>query len=1524
MSWIRKSIIILFFIVAFYPYLSFADAPPPGVCVNVNPPNQPDDKGDKTKEPVVLSNGNMTLSYEDFSVKSLGPSLELVRTYNAQQSSRVPGWSAEAGSWSIQDDTLVGKGDRFVTNAVYSDLVFEVDMRTEFAGVQNFHAGWVNFRYNSITDFYYFLIRRDGFLELTKVSGGITTQILFQASGLSPFDWHRIRVEFIGNNLKLFVDGIQKINYFDPSPIASGRIGLNSYFSQVRYENLEIQLPETILYGFNGPSEAESTMFGYGWISTYELHLDFLTDGDAIVHHGTGVPDRYDWDGFSFTAPKLVYETLTKIGAEFELKDKEASVFHFDAAGKLRFIRDRNGNRLTLTYTGAQLTSVTDAVNRTLQFIYGANGKVEFLIDPLSRRTHYLYNPHKDLIEAVSPGNRHIVFTYDGRHTMQTATDRENHLYQFHYFYNERISRQIDPLGSVTFFFYFWDYTDVTNNRGERYHYAFINNWLTESVLDPEGYTTSYDYDGNWNRNKIIDRNGQVTDLIYDQKGNITSETRYLGDGTPVTRTAVYDLNWNQPEQTVDEEGRVTDYVYDNANGNLLTTTKYLEGVPVVTQFQYNPRGQLIKRTEPNNTFTEFEYDVWGNVNLIKEPLLRETSFTYDAAGRLLTVTDPNDHITQFLPDDADNITKIIYPDLTEVKMAYDKNKDLLTFTDELNHVTAFAYDVVRNRTSVTDPLLKVTSFTYDSVNFMHLDKKSLLSITDPNLRVAQFTYDKLDRLKISKDPLNFETSYTRDGEGNLLTLTNARNFSHTFTFDSLNRVTEEKDPLNYVTAYSYDKVGNVTSRRDASGRLATYTYDDLNRLTRINYPDSSFIAYSYDLLGNRLSMTDATGLTSYTYDDLNRLKTVIFPNNDVITYDYDPAGNRTSMISRAGTRMYTYDERDRLLTVNDSVQGLTTLEYDDTGRRKKLLYANGLSADYSYNDRGDLLSITYKNSSLQTLFSITYTYDNTGNIKTMTDDTGMTQYFYDNTDQLKEVRYPGGSIVTYTYDPVGNRITMVDSEGSHSYTYDAADRLLMNEGITYSYDNSGNMVSENHPIEGLTTYAYDFEHRLKAVFKSATEYSTHLYPGWNLFSLPGEPVNQNISTILGGLTLGTDYDQVSRFNIETGSYAHYNGIDKFNQFTTLEYGKGYQIYITNPNGVDITLNNLTHPDKLLALRQGWNLLGTPSDAPIPLEEALNNLILGSDYDYVSGWNTELNAYEYPSNLDPSKSYWLYAYQDNSWQIHSNTNAYATYTYNGDGERIAKYTPKNEIHYYHDGSNTLYETDAGSNITVSYTHTLSIDDLISERKLGETQFRLNDHLGSLRKTANQSQSITASITYDAFGKPNTASSSRFLFTGRELDPETNLYYYRARTYQPSLGRFTSKDPIIFLAGVNFYNYVWNNPIYWVDPFGLEGALKNNKEKNKNEGEKLGEGLLKKDSGKGGRTNSPPGWKPLPGPKPGSPGTKPRKPDPGGPPKPANPGSKGQPPVPVPPEWGESKWKPVIDGLGDLLGEIFDI
>ena len=63
-------------------------------------------------------------------------------------------------------------------------------------------------------------------------------------------------------------------------------------------------------------------------------------------------------------------------------------------------------------------------------------------------------------------------------------------------------------------------------------------------------------------------------------------------------------------------------------------------------------------------------------------------------------------------------------------------------------------------------------------------------------------------------------------------------------------------------------------------------------------------------------------------------------------------------------------------------------------------------------------------------------------------------------------------------------------------------------------------------------------------------------------------------------------------------------------------------------------------------------------------------------------------------------------------------------------------------------------------------------------------------------------------------------ANKLRYTGREFDRETGLYYYRARYYDPELGRFYTEDPLGFRAGINFYAYVSNNPLIYRDPTGL--------------------------------------------------------------------------------------------------------
>ena len=97
-----------------------------------------------------------------------------------------------------------------------------------------------------------------------------------------------------------------------------------------------------------------------------------------------------------------------------------------------------------------------------------------------------------------------------------------------------------------------------------------------------------------------------------------------------------------------------------------------------------------------------------------------------------------------------------------------------------------------------------------------------------------------------------------------------------------------------------------------------------------------------------------------------------------------------------------------------------------------------------------------------------------------------------------------------------------------------------------------------------------------------------------------------------------------------------------------------------------------------------------------------------------------------------------------------------------------------------------------------------------------------DGLGSVIALSNSSGDIVERYSYDVFGEPNRVSdvNNPYLFTGRRYDPETDNYYYRARYYDPNMGRFLEIDPVGYIDSMNLYTYVLNNPIILIDPMGL--------------------------------------------------------------------------------------------------------
>jgi RHS repeat-associated protein len=126
-------------------------------------------------------------------------------------------------------------------------------------------------------------------------------------------------------------------------------------------------------------------------------------------------------------------------------------------------------------------------------------------------------------------------------------------------------------------------------------------------------------------------------------------------------------------------------------------------------------------------------------------------------------------------------------------------------------------------------------------------------------------------------------------------------------------------------------------------------------------------------------------------------------------------------------------------------------------------------------------------------------------------------------------------------------------------------------------------------------------------------------------------------------------------------------------------------------------------------------------------------------------------------------------------------------------------------------------------VTVNYIRSLNIDEPLARIESdGTLRYYHVDALGSVIALSDENGVVMTTYAYDPFGNvvvSGEASDNPFQYTGRENDG-TGLYYYRFRYYSPELQRFISEDPIGFLGGVNYYSYVGNDPVNWVDPWGL--------------------------------------------------------------------------------------------------------
>ena len=853
----------------------------------------------------------------------------------------------------------------------------------------------------------------------------------------------------------------------------------------------------TRTYSSDRPTSADSGRFGRGWKDNYEIKLNgsWEVGGAGRVVR----PDELVGRLFSYNRTDangaLVFTGTTTVGqladtvrkltdGTLEYRYGNGMLMRFEAGGRMTAMVDRNGNTTTLTYSGRDLTQITDAVGRKVTFQYDGNGNVAQATDPLNRSWTYEYSnsPYRGiLISVTDPVGNVTRYGYDYSFVnntnlarLNTITDpRGNGVKGVLYDFRGRVIRQGFADGGIETYDYFLSggivtQTTITDPLGRKMIKRFNANGYVIEQTDALGQKSKIDRNLTNNLpNSTIGSCGCAGESRkFDERGNQTEVTDQQGNITKFE----YEPTHNKITKITDKMNRQTIFEY-NANGNL---TKVTDVAGRNFSMAYDQFGRVTSSTDSLNQTGYTEYDNNGFINARIDKLGKRWTMEYDTVGRLLSQTDPLGRKISYIFDDLDRLVSIKDTNNTITNFGYDRNSNRISATNALNQTWRMTYDKKNRLVKTTDPHGKVRKFEYDVAGQMTLT-------ISPSGRQTRYEYDERGQVIKMFDGLNNTVEFTYDYEKKLKSLKNERGYLTTFEYDTLDRPVLQRNPLGQTSSVKYDALGNLTEAIDELGRRTTLSYDTVNRLQTVNYADAQVsytydnlnrptqitdtqggtIGWGYDALGRVLAETTANSTVGYSYNDAGQRTSITVQGRTPVNYDYDAAGRLSSIRQGGESFNYSYDLLSRVESMTRPNNVTTSYEYDAVSRLKRLKHSFGSQTiedlQYGYNAEDEISSISSLNSAtllpaVKTATSAneanriaqfadsSYNFDEKGRTTSKTDASGTTVYSWDARGRMTSATLPNGQVVSYAYDALGRRSSRTTSNQTTSFIYDGQD----------------------------------------------------------------------------------------------------------------------------------------------------------------------------------------------------------------------------------------------------------------------------------------------------------------------------------------------------------------------------------------------------------------------------------------------------------------------------------------------------
>ena len=1037
---------------------------------------------------------------------------------------------------------------------------------------------------------------------------------------------------------------------------------------------------------------------------------------------------------------------------------------------KLEFTKDNNntvtkiglisGDGAAVYYTRVDQTNefaISYPADEKSSIIANQNGTYTLL---LKTGAWHTFNANGNLTEKADRNGNITTFTYSsGLLTKVTApTDRAlNFIYT-----SGKVSSVSDSITGPAS-------SDPVLGLAANYAYDSTSGLLSQvTYKDGSQYKYFYEY-------KSVPEKYYLTE-VQNALGHILEKHDYDNNtGKAVTSEKAdgvekYNITYLNATQTRVEDAlnRTTEIKFKNVSGKNVIESITGPYMPLAQpspdekyKKEYSDILNLTSETDLIGNKTLYGYDYDGNVTAVISPIKR-LNFTYNEFGQIITATDVLGKL--------ENIYDVNGNLLTSVTNTYDSSGNLPNNTEESTH---YLYNGMGLPTEKTDPRGKKTYYYYDAYY-------NLTSVVDA---------------------LNNTTSFQYDARGRVRTITNALLEITQMDYDSKDRLTSVTYPDNSEITLEYNLADQLETVMDENGNVTTFIYDAYGRLSEIAYANGKNTIRHYDAMSNLTSEEDELGrVTNYEYTETNQVKKIIYPAATPniarleVNFEYDAAGNLIKNTDTAGNETeYFQDAGGRVVKTTDPENNDILMHYDVHDNLTTVIAGGVYEFSYDYNNR--LMKIRRDGGWRER----EYIRDLAGNVEKMKDyDRKSTLYTYDDLNRLTTISYPDNTGASFTYDALSRLKTATNDVGTVTYYYDNRGRVssvtdVWGKTVNYGYDFVGNKTSVgvfNGPtlLYGMT-YVYDTMNRVTSQTDSKGVSATFTYDDM------GKLENRTLNGVFKADYGYDDLDRVTGINY------------KFNNNHVASFG---YLYDDAMNISEITDNDGMHTYQY----DGKSQLTSAAHSAIGLENETFN---------YTGTGTNINA---DLTLPPQGINYQYnAKGDLRLRLDDNkapTNKSIQYKYDAMGRLVARVDGLQWTRYTYDGEDVIMDVKSDGT-QVFYGNGPGIDNkLWYTNGSSAAVYYLTDHLGSTRALISNSGTTLGTISYDSFGTPLGTTGTigtRFLYAGRDYDADTELYYYRARWYDPQARRFISEDPIGLNGGINLYAYVGNNPINRRDPSG---------------------------------------------------------------------------------------------------------